>query len=277
MEPRISSNDGANDGGEEANDREGEACAQAWEERECGPQADALQYCGEVAAGSEELVWGVCLEEPECVPGESGSCEGDGSRRCEVIDGEPTWGECLENGGDEAGGEGEEITPLVVAFSDDAVALDAAGTAAFEISGECLGLDWPTAATPWLALDLDESGSIDDGRELFGTGTTLATGARARHGFAALAELDENGDGVIGPADPRFADLLLWSDHDGDRRSTHAEHETLASRGIVAIPLAYRSVRECDARGNCAIERVEAATREPGATARVIDIHLACQ
>jgi len=274
-EPRISSNDGGVL--DEVNDREGEACAQAWEERACGPDDDSLQYCGEAAAGSDELAWGVCLEEPECVPGEHEACDDDRSRRCGLVDGEPTWGECFEIGGEEPGQDGEEVTPLVVAFSDDPVALDPAGTAAFEISGECIGLDWPTAATPWLAIDLDKSGSIDDGRELFGTGTILASGARARHGFAALAELDDDGDGVVGPADAGFADLLLWSDHDGDRRSTHAEHESLASRGIVAIPLAYRIDRECDARGNCAVERVEAATHHARVTARVIDVHLACQ
>ena len=88
---------------------------------------------------------------------------------------------------------------------------------------------------------------------------------------------DANGDGVITREDPRFDELLLWSDHDGDRRSTHAEHESLASRGIIAIPLAYRIDRECDARGNCAVERVEAATHHAGVTARIIDVHLACQ
>ena len=70
-------------------------------------------------------------------------------------------------------------------------------------------------------------------------------------------------------------DLILWRDHDGDRRSSHWEHETLASYGIIAIPIDFTRRRDCDARGNCGIERAIARLRD-GATAEVVDLHLPC-
>ena len=46
---------------------------------------------------------------------------------------------------------------------------------------------------------------------------------RALAGFEALAEFDGDGDGRITPADPRFAELALWSDGDDDRAGGLAE------------------------------------------------------
>jgi hypothetical protein len=256
------------------NDREGDAC-EAWaEERACGENDAGVQYCGVRSDDGEEILWGGCLAETECEPGESEACDPDHSatRTCRFDDGEPAWSDC------EVWDEGGE-TPLVLVFPGDQIEYREAGTASFSLGGECTTHDWPSAATPWLAIDLDDSGSIDGGHELFGSGTALRSGMRAEHGFAALAELDENGDGLITRDDRRFAELLLWSDHDGDRRSTHWEHESLASRGVIAIPVAFASDRECDARGNCAVERAAVELQRGDGTRRaeVVDVHLACQ
>jgi len=267
------------DGGDQdlsgVNDREGVACDFFGEQRACGQGDAGVQYCAVSSDDSEEISWGVCLAEPECEPGETESCPNEEFRTCEIDDGEPAWGECKFEASDSEEGD----TPLVLVFPGDELAYAPAGTASFSLGGECSTHDWPSAATPWLAIDLDRSGSIDGGHELFGSGTVLGTGMRAEHGFAALAELDANGDGAITPADPRFAELLLWSDHDGDRRSTHWEHESLASRGVLAVPVAFTTERECDARGNCAIERalVEMHRGEATVVAEVVDVHLACQ
>jgi hypothetical protein len=140
--------------------------------------------------------------------------------------------------------------------------------------------DWPTARTPWLAIDRDGSGAIEDGRELFGSMSPVREGGRARNGFVALRELDSNGDGRITADDPGFARLLVWSDRDGDRRSGAAELSSAASWEIVSIDLDYVSAPVCDARGNCGVERAAFKFRDAAGVVRtgtVIDVHLPAQ
>lgn len=127
-------------------------------------------------------------------------------------------------------------TPIVIAFETGAPIelVPATGaTFAFRPDRAPSATAWPTAATPWLALDRDGDGAITSGAELFGD-------AVAAHGFAALAELDANRDGVIDARDPMFAALLLWTDRDGDRASTPGELAP-AALTIASISLAYET------------------------------------
>jgi hypothetical protein len=146
-------------------------------------------------------------------------------------------------------------TPLVVAFDNQPIEFVAAGPERFAFApGEPMATDWPTAATPWIALDLDGDGAITNGAELFGSSTALASGATARNGFEALAALDANGDGTLDARDPLFAKLVLWSDGNGDRHSTPDELRPLASV-VTAIPLAHTLDARCNARDDCEGER----------------------
>ncbi len=169
-------------------------------------------------------------------------------------------------------------TPLVLSFDGAEPQYQSGGHAAFDLTGDgvCHASDWPTARTPWLALDRDGDGRITSGLELFGSAVTLQSGARAQHGFQVLAELDDNGDGRIDAQDAAFSKLVLWTD-DGDRLSTPGELSPLAARGVVAIELSFWRDARCDARGNCGIERA-AFTFEDGSgvkrTGTVIDVHL---
>jgi hypothetical protein len=140
--------------------------------------------------------------------------------------------------------------------------------------------DWPTARTPWLALDRDGSGRIEDGSELFGSMTVLSSGHRARQGFEALRELDANGDGRITAEDPAFASLVVWSDRDGDRVSSSSELASLGALGVVSIDLAYTVEPRCDARGNCEVERASFRYVDASGLERrgaIVDVHLAAQ
>lgn len=171
-------------------------------------------------------------------------------------------------------------TPLVVDFEGGPLQFEPIGAASFEIMGasECAATDWPVL--PWLALDRDGDGTITDGRELFGSGTVMATGLRAADGFQALAELDADRDGKLTPADPAFADLVLWTDRDGDRRGELAELLPVREASLVAIELAYASRVECDERGNCGRERARFEFRAPTGevrTGEIVDVYLACQ
>jgi hypothetical protein len=169
-------------------------------------------------------------------------------------------------------------TPLVLSFAGAPVSFSAgAHSFALDPSAGPACFDWPTAATPWLALDRDGSGAIEDGRELFGSATPLVSGARASNGFEALAELDDNGDGRVDPRDASWLQLLAWFDEDGDGVSQPDELFPVGELGLAAISLSYGIRVRCDERGNC--ERERAAFWWRGADGRehegaVIDVHV---
>lgn len=173
--------------------------------------------------------------------------------------------------------------PLLVAFDDTEVQMSpaAAEAASFELgrASSCDAADWPHAATPWLAWDRDGSGAIEGGHELFGTATRVAPGRWADDGFAALSTVDADGNGRIDADDPAYAALRLWTDRDGDRRSSPDELITLRDAGIDALPLAYVVDEHCDARGNCLRERAEITmhTDAPHRSATLIDVHARCE
>ena len=134
---------------------------------------------------------------------------------------------------------------------DDPVVFDLDGNGVTEISA------WtaPGTADAFLALDRNGNGWIDDGRELFGNGTLLASGVPAEHGFAALAELDSpdlggNGDGFVDAADAGYPALRVWVDSNHNAVSEPWELATLSSAGVLAIDLDYTENRRRDPHGN---------------------------
>lgn len=229
---------------------------------------EGLQYC--IVVDGAEVHTECSIDPPECEPGDNldMGCLGD---IC-YWDGEAlrrySWSEPDCN------------TPLVLSFDGAPIEFMPASAASFDLSpdGTCLSSDWPTA--PWLALDRDGDGFIRDGGELFGSATTMAAGGHAEHGFAALAELDSNGDGRISAADERFDELVLWSDLDDDRIGAYGELRPLRESSVVSIELDFGRRAHCDGTGNCGYERASFEFRTPqGSTARgeVVDVHLACR
>ena len=73
---------------------------------------------------------------------------------------------------------------------------------------------WTEGDDGILALDLDNSGTIDNGTEMF---TPYFAGGNHASGVAALATLDDNADSMIDSSDASFGDLRVWQDlnHDG--------------------------------------------------------------
>jgi hypothetical protein len=103
---------------------------------------------------------------------------------------------------------------------------------------------WVGRGDALLARDLDGNGLIDDGRELFGSATLRPDGTRHGHGYAALAALDDNGDGLVSAADAAFGQLRLWTDEDVDGRTDPGELRTLGELGVAALDLAHRASAE---------------------------------
>lgn len=240
----------------------GQPCREMGELRICALNQSRAQVCG---WWDDELRWTACERSIECVPGEILDCDNGSTTYCVVeADGVPHPDVC-------------GFTPLAIDFDGGALALQRSSAASFDIAanGACLDVDWPSRDMAWLVMDRDGDGAIADGSELFGSGTPMPDRKMPRNGFAALAVLDDDRDGSITYADPRFAALALWFDRDEDRRGTADELVPLAAMGIARLPLGHRIDRECDDRGNCILERTSIGTRV-GAR-ELVDIHLACQ
>ena len=125
-----------------------------------------------------------------------------------------------------------------------------------------------------LVLDRNSNNSIDNGTELFGdytpitrsstttnadgSVTTTSTTTYAPNGFAALASLDSNNDGIIDANDPAFAQLKLWRDtnQDGVSNTTNtgtgntSELISLSEAGIVSLNLTNILKNQTQTNGN---------------------------
>lgn len=269
----------------------------AWTEAQSWGQPEYLVWCegersmacttAEGEAGTSlcvvqwgEAKWTDCAVEHACTPDdtfEQGECDGS---YCGLVDGALSVEQWTSD--DPCCGTHDPCcwTPLVVSFDGEPIRFEAAGAAAFDISGQgaCLSTDWPVQ--PWLALDRDGDGIIGSGRELFGSGSIMTTGRRADHGFEALAEFDVDGDGKITAKDPIFHELVLWSDHDSDRRGALGELVPVAQAELIAIDLGFGRRYDCDERGNCGVERSAFEFRDAVGAVRsgeIVDVHMACQ
>jgi hypothetical protein len=229
--------------------------------RSCG--GEALEFCG---VDGSSYAWSQCIEAPACNPEDY---EADDCMQCELdAEGVPFIS-------DGCGGD----TPLVLSFDGAAIEYGSGGRS-FELAG-CEATDWPTARTPWLALDRDRSGATSTaGTSCSARRAACAAGAWRTTASRRWPSSTRTATGRITAADPAFADLVLWADGDADRRSSGLELQSLATLGLESIELGYASERRCDARANCEVERASFTWRDGLGRAQVgevVDVHLACQ
>ena len=95
-----------------------------------------------------------------------------------------------------------------------------------------------------MVLDRNGNGVIDSGRELFGDSTLLANGATTLDGFAALADLDTNKDGVFNASDAQFNNVRVWRDSNSDAISQAGELLTLPQLNILSLSLTKTAVNQ---------------------------------
>ncbi|MFZ5594486.1 MAG: calcium-binding protein [Pseudomonadota bacterium] len=133
---------------------------------------------------------------------------------------------------------------------------------------------WAGKDDALLVWDRNTNGAIDTGAELFGDFTPLPNGTLAPNGFAALAALDANRDGVIDASDPAFAQLKLWRDASQDGVSQGGEFITLADVGIVSLNLTNTLKNQGLANGNT-LAREGSFTRADGTTGGMGEFRLA--
>jgi VCBS repeat-containing protein len=144
----------------------------------------------------------------------------------------------------------------------------------FDADGVLTRTGWVNKDDALLVWDRNGNGRIDTGAELIGDFTVLPNGTLAPNGFAALAALDSNGDGVIDASDPAFAELKLWRDTSQDGVSQGGEFITLADAGIVSLNLAHTLKNQTLANGNT-LAREGTFTRADGSSSGMGEFKLA--
>ena len=106
----------------------------------------------------------------------------------------------------------------------------------FDISSDGIKdqVAWTAGNDGFLAYDVNGSGTIENGAELF---TPNFAGGNYASGLAALKSLDTNADGLINSADANFSKLLVWQDSNHNGVADAGEMSSLADNGITAINL----------------------------------------
>ena len=130
---------------------------------------------------------------------------------------------------------GGAVDPIVIDLDHNGYKFSSLGDGVqFDINadGNPDQIAWNTSNDGILAYDLDGSGKIEDGSEMF---TPDFGGGSFATGSAALASLDSNGDDMIDSDDQAFANLVIWKDADADGVSDEGELSSFGENGIEGI------------------------------------------
>ena len=129
----------------------------------------------------------------------------------------------------------EKISPIVVDLDGDGLELVGIGSSNIWFDIDQDGADervsWVEGDDGILFHDADSDGRVTDAGELFGPTTN--------DGFAELAVLDSNLDGVISEADTAFGAIGIWQDLNQNGVSDDGEITFLPDSALQSISLSY--------------------------------------
>ena len=121
-------------------------------------------------------------------------------------------------------GDAALVDPLVINWDGRGVRLSASRTD-FDLNSDETpeAVSWLQSGSGFLALDENQDGLINNGRELFGP--------QSGNGFAELAQYDQDGSGWIDENDPVFSRLRIWTKNPDGPETL----QTLADQRVGAI------------------------------------------
>jgi hypothetical protein len=161
------------------------------------------------------------------------------------------------------------ITPIVIDLNGDGVQTvsraDSAGSFDLFGNGQKVHSGWLSSEDGFLAIDNNGNGQIDDISELFG-------GLNKGDGFAKLASLDSNADGLIDFNDIDFASLKIWQDANGNHETDAGELLGLLDAGVSSLNVNFTELPFLDAQGNLHLER-SSATLVDGRSTDMTDVY----
>ncbi|WP_275041179.1 calcium-binding protein, partial [Pseudomonas syringae] len=144
-------------------------------------------------------------------------------------------------------------SPLILDLDGDGVeTISAKSSVYFDHDGNGFSekSGWVGKDDGLLVWDKNKDGKINQGAELFGNNTAGSSGHKAANGFLALADLDENQDGVFDIKDFAYAELNVWVDKNSDGIVDTDELLTLEQAGVKSISLSYAEPGKVDANGD---------------------------
>jgi hypothetical protein len=113
-----------------------------------------------------------------------------------------------------------------ISLAESAVHFDITGDGTKEHTG------WTDKHDGFLVVDKDGNGQISDVSEMFG-------GTLRGEGFAKLAALDSNADGVLNEKDAAFSTLQIWRDSNSNGETDMGELKNLSHYKITEFILNY--------------------------------------
>jgi tetratricopeptide (TPR) repeat protein len=139
------------------------------------------------------------------------------------------------------------VTPIAVPLRDGLRAEDLEdrdARVAFDADGSGLPRRWTwiTKDAGWLVFDRTGKGEITSGLQLFGS---VSFWLFWENGYAALAALDDDGDGTL--RGDELKSLAIWNDRNGNGVSEPGEVRPLAEHGVTAVSCRFeRDTRHPD-------------------------------
>lgn len=131
---------------------------------------------------------------------------------------------------------------------------------------------WISREDGLLVRDINDDGIINSGAELFGDSTLLEDGTKASNGFAALADLDSNGDGKVDVSDANFNQLKVWKDLNADGVTDANELFTLEDVGIKSLNTSVDEIINEKVAGGVLAES-GTFTRLDGSSGKMADVN----